>query len=541
MEENNNGYKRAVLYARTSYDDRDTDGRNLAGQLEMARQYALSKGYSIVGEIAEDDRGASGAAFELEGLNRAREMATNGEFDVLIPREIDRLSRNLAKQLIVEEELRRAGVSIEYAMAEYPDTPEGRLQKHIRATIAEYERELIVQRMERGRRNKVKAGEVVTHGRAPYGYDTVKEDGKTLLVIREDEAQVVRQIYDWYVRGDETGQPLTIRQVTLRLTGIPTWADTRGLIPKIRNPGVWSRSVVSRMIKNETYAGVWHYGKRHTRARKQNPDEHLISVEVPAIVDRKTWQAAQDRLAANKADASRNRKYDYLLTGRVKCGRGNHRLRGHGNVTGTYKLLYYTCHTSTNPDVAVDVAYKCDLPNFRADQVDAVVWGWIKDLLTDPESFARGLYKHQAEREKENVPIRERLDVVDDLLDNHRKQLDRLLDLYLTGGFAKDVLTDRKNRLETTIGGLERERAGLVAALDVRTMTEEQIQDILSFTQRVTLGLEEAEHDFDARRRIIELLDVQATLDEEDGVKVAYVSCIVHPDREKLSVVPSTT
>jgi len=51
MSGNHNG-KRAVLYARTSYDDRDTDGRNLAGQLEMAREYALGKGYRIVAELA---------------------------------------------------------------------------------------------------------------------------------------------------------------------------------------------------------------------------------------------------------------------------------------------------------------------------------------------------------------------------------------------------------------------------------------------------------------------------------------------------------
>jgi len=46
-------------------------------------------------------------------------------------RELDRLSRNLAKQLIVEEELKRAGVRVEYVLVEYDDTPEGRLQKHL--------------------------------------------------------------------------------------------------------------------------------------------------------------------------------------------------------------------------------------------------------------------------------------------------------------------------------------------------------------------------------------------------------------------------
>jgi DNA invertase Pin-like site-specific DNA recombinase len=51
-----------------------------------------------VAELAEDVQGASGASFELPKLNRVLDMAEAGEFDVLAVRELDRLSRNLAKQ-----------------------------------------------------------------------------------------------------------------------------------------------------------------------------------------------------------------------------------------------------------------------------------------------------------------------------------------------------------------------------------------------------------------------------------------------------------
>lgn len=94
--------KRAVLYARVSGDDRHRDDRNLIGQLDMCREYAEQHGYEIVDELAEDDRGASGAAFDLPQLTKVREMARERVFDVLVVREIDRLSRSLAKQLIVE-------------------------------------------------------------------------------------------------------------------------------------------------------------------------------------------------------------------------------------------------------------------------------------------------------------------------------------------------------------------------------------------------------------------------------------------------------
>lgn len=161
--------RRAVLCTRVSGDDGGKGGRNLVGQLDMCREYAQQSDWHIAAEMVEDDRGASGASFELPQLDRIREMASNGESDILVVRDKDRLSHNLAKQLIVEEELKRTGIQIEYALAEYPDTPEGRPNKHIRATIAEYEREKISERMTRGRQLKAPAGNMITQGPTSYG------------------------------------------------------------------------------------------------------------------------------------------------------------------------------------------------------------------------------------------------------------------------------------------------------------------------------------------------------------------------------------
>ena len=49
--------KRAILYARVSSDDTGKDGRNLAGQLDMCREYAERQGWQVVAELAEDERG----------------------------------------------------------------------------------------------------------------------------------------------------------------------------------------------------------------------------------------------------------------------------------------------------------------------------------------------------------------------------------------------------------------------------------------------------------------------------------------------------
>lgn len=509
--------KRAVLYARVSSDDRRNEDRNLAGQLTMCRDYARSRGYEIVTELAEDDRGASGAAFELEQLNRASEMARNGAFDVLVTREIDRLSRNLAKQLIVEAELTRSGVTIEYVLGEYPDTPEGRLNKHIKATIAEYEREKITERTTRARRLKVQAGSTMFNGNPPYGYKEIQlANGHWALEIVPEEARVVRLIFSWYVSGDGAVGSLTLSEITHRLTqmSIPTQIDTRGRANvKKRAVGTWARGTVWTMLKNETYSGRWTFA------------DTGLEVQVPPIVDHDLWEAAQTRLASNRVDAPRNVKHEYLLRRRVTCGRCGLKMRGLYKPPAATKrpYFYYRCPANARTLRVHD----CDMPIFRTDAVEPVVWGWVRSFLADPSIIAVGLEAKRAQRESEDRPLRERLAVVENSLADSRAQLGRLLDLYLGGQFPKDMLADRKARLEETIQVLDRERVGLLTYLETRTLTDAQISTMQEFALRVGQGLDKVERDFESQRQLVELLDLRVTLNVEDNQRVAYAQCML--------------
>lgn len=520
--------KKAVLYARVSGDDRGKD--NLKGQLEMGREYALAHGYAIIDEIAEDDRGARGVSFDLPGLNQALEMARNGELDVLVVRELDRFARKLAKQLIVESEFKRAGVEVEYVLGEYPDTPEGNLNKQIRAVIAEYEATKITERVVRARRNIVKKGKIMLHGNAaPYGY-RASED-RTTLVPYEPEAHIIRSIFQWYTGGSETGQRLTTIQVAERLSDmrVPTWMDIHGTraTPKKREYGQWAAGTVSGILHNEVYKGIWHYGKAHKK-RGPNPRDHWIPLEVPPLVSCEVWEAAQKRCKQNQIMAKRNTKNSYLMHYLLTCQRC-------GRSTGTNTTrcngkpyAYYMCYGRSNHKQSP--REKCALPFFRADHVDAVVWDWVRDLLLDPVALDKGLREEQEKHEQANQPLRERQAVIDDLLTDNQARLGRLLDLYLSGDFDREMLTERKERLEGTIEALGVERAGLVAMIEKQELNEKQIKTIQDFASRVARGLGCADENFDARRRIILLLNVKATLAVEDGQKVVYVRCMLDED-----------
>jgi hypothetical protein len=106
-------------------DDRGNDGRNLSGQRDMCCEYAKSKGWQVVAALAEDEKGASGASWDLPQLNNALEMARAGTFDVLVCHELDRLARGLAKQLVIEGEFSRAGVEKEKGLLIETQSPGG--------------------------------------------------------------------------------------------------------------------------------------------------------------------------------------------------------------------------------------------------------------------------------------------------------------------------------------------------------------------------------------------------------------------------------
>ena len=527
--------KRAVLYARVSSDDRGKDGRNLAGQLEMCRDFAVENGWQIVAELSEDDRGASGASFELPQLNRAREMAQKGEFDILVVREIDRLSRKLAKQLIVEEQLNRAGVEVNYVLANYENSPEGRLNKHIRATISEYEREKIAERMVRGRRQVVKNGKIMLHGnKPPYGY-RLSMDGKNLEVY-EEEAAVVRMVYNLYVDGDEKGRRLSSRGIAQKLTElrVPTWADTRGMFKK-RGKGEWSWRLIMRILDSETYAGRWHYGKRNCFTGKINERDHWLTFEVPAIVSEEVWKRAQTQRKVNTSESKRNIKREYLLRGRVRCGHCKSSVNCYATKPNERKVyLYYRCNGYMGNIANV----ACSLPSFRVGVVDTLVWEWIKTLLTDPRALETGLAEYQENREQFLGPIRDRLVVLEDLWKDSKSQLDRMLDLFVSGAIPKDLLLEKKQRLDSTLGALDKERQDLSANLEAQSLSENEIQQIWDFAAQVAEGLDPGSESFEDRRQVIEILNVGANLIEEEGQKYVDVWCFL--GRKKLSIVEPT-
>ncbi|MBR2390599.1 MAG: recombinase family protein, partial [Mogibacterium sp.] len=151
----------------------------------------------------------------------------------------------------------------------------------------EYTKEIL----RRGREAAVKRGCFIMQN-APYGYDKVKI-GKDHTLEPNENADVVRMIFEWYVDEGISWYRMAQR---LEEMGIPA--------PK---GGKWHPEVLSRMVRNQHYAGkvvcnsrptitVLENGERRTRRLKAAQEDIIIAEgKHPAIIDRELWDRAQEK------------------------------------------------------------------------------------------------------------------------------------------------------------------------------------------------------------------------------------------------------
>ncbi len=253
---------RAVLYARVSTEEQ-SKGYSLSTQLDACRKYAESKGYTVAHEFKDAH---TGTELDRPGLNELYQFIETTKVGYLIVYDIDRLSREVGNQAIIEMEMTSAGLRIDYVLGQYAETPDGELLKLVKSGIAQFENRIRTERSRRGKLGKAKAGFVICPtGRAPFGYDYISEVRKGSFEVNDAQAKVVRQIYSWLVDDGYSSYAIAKK---LWEEGILSKGDFSDVVFKKFGRGEWSPSTVRRIISNPIYKGDWWYNK--TRRHKVN-------------------------------------------------------------------------------------------------------------------------------------------------------------------------------------------------------------------------------------------------------------------------------
>ena len=502
----------AVIYARVSTQEQG-DNYSLPTQLEAGRNYAAQRGYVVLSEFADQ---FTGTEMDRPAFAQMKDLIALQKAQVVIVYDVDRFSRINKNQAILEKEIEDLGARVEYVIGNYDGSAEGDLTKHIKAAIAEYEVRQRSERVRRGRQGKLRAGYVMMSNlRTPYGYSYVSEPHKGHLVIVEEEAVVVRQIYEWLLDGTSC---YTIAKM-LSERGIPTRGDQKAGVIKEAQFGAWAPATVTKMVRNPVYKGQWTYGK--TKGVKKNgrkkyvptdPSQQTI-VETPAIVDCATWDEAQLCLARNKVNAKRNAKHEYLLRGLIVCSCGR---RWVGVYRPLFKRGYYRCQQQESRKW---VGPKCTVTGgVRQERLEEAVWEKVCTMLLDEQYLRAELAQRRTAVSKELEGRRRRLAAIQKALAEVQRKIGVLLGQIVDGGFSEDDIKPLRDQLLLQRREMEADAARLEVEIAQAELTPEQEETVITYARRVSEGIDKLTGM--ERRRVLELLSVNVEVIDQENFRV---------------------
>lgn len=364
---------RCVIYIRVS-SDKQAEKYGLDAQRHETRAAAAARGYVVVAELVDVLTGKG--TVSRDGYEKLRELVASGQVDIVLTQHHDRFWRNTGEHLLFLRELDKHHVRHDYVSWTPEATKEGRFFETLMAAHAEYERELILDRTGRGRREKARQGKSPT-GRSPYGY---RRDLDALggLAVVDEQAAVVRQIVTWAAEG------VPVRQIAARL-------DAQG----VPSPGgsKWARMTVRNIVWADVYLGTGIYNRTDQTEKRgkgtRRDESEWIRYKTTAILEPELVARARARLQRNKAFKS---TWDgariYLLAGVAVCGKCGRRLHGDSrNRTPKYRCAGR--HLDFDPSV------RCNF-QIHATRVEEKVWAYIVDVVRDPTRLWSGALDVQA-------------------------------------------------------------------------------------------------------------------------------------------------
>jgi len=510
----------AAIYARVS-SEQQREENTIASQTASLIEFATSHDLEVPKEWVFEDEGYSGAILERPGLECVRDLAAEGQIQVVLAYSPDRLSRKYAYQILLIEEFARQGVETMFVKSPQGDSAEDQLLVQFQGMIAEYERAQILERSRRGKRHRAQAGEVSVLSGAPYGYRYIRktDEAPAAYVVEEAEAQVVRRVYEMY-----TVEGLSMGEITRRLNteAVPTRKASR-----------WERSVVWAMLRNPAYRGIACFGKTRISARTrvmrpqrrrgvtmpgttashERPRAEWMEIPVPALVTEESFARAQEQLQQNKIRSRRRTIAPSVVQGLVSCAKCGYALSRSSTQTSARKIHYYKCIGSDSWRKLGGPV--CDNSRFvRQELLDQIVWAEVIRLLEEPALIQQELDRRLAAA-RSSDPTKKREQSLQRELTQVGKGMERLLNAYQEELLSIEQLRDRMPGLRQRQQTLRAELQAIADQANDRTVFLRLAETLTAFLARLRSAAETLSE------RIVRLL-VKEVLVGEDTITIRH-------------------
>lgn len=301
---------RVAAYARVS-TEQDEQQNSYEAQIDFyIRHIKTNPDWQFVGVFA--DRGITGTNTKnRDEFNKMIDLAMNGGIDLILTKSISRFARNTVDTLQTVRELKAAGIEVWFEKENlHTFDPKCEMMLTIMSSLAQEESRSISENVRWGQQQSMRKGKVHLAYKRFLGYKK-GADGRPEIV--EEEAAIVRDIYDWYISGK------TINDIAAKLTakGIPTPAGK----------AKWSVSTVRSILGNEKYKGEALLQKTYTvdyltkEVRKNTGEVPFVRVRNShePIIDPDVFDRVQELLS--ERCKARGKVYSkHPFAGKIICG-----------------------------------------------------------------------------------------------------------------------------------------------------------------------------------------------------------------------------
>ncbi|WP_243295915.1 recombinase family protein [Geothrix mesophila] len=349
---------RCAIYTRKSTAaGLEKDFNSLDAQREACEAYIKTRVHEGWEALTEpfDDGGYTGANTDRPAFQKLLTWISRKRVDVVVIYKVDRLSRSLVDFAQVMEHFNKYGIGFVSVTQHFSTTePVGRLTLNMLMSFAEFEREMIAERI----RDKIRATRLKgqwTGGNAPLGYRSERSH----LLVHEEEAPWVKQIYQWYLEGVSAlviGQRLNEANVPLKTIQRP-------------RPNPWTKDLVLRILRNRLYLG------------EISCQGEFVVAEHPGLIDQDTFDRVQHMLLPkNRRERHECRNPTYLMRGTLRCGHCGAAMTSASSFRMGRLHRYYRCSNRDKQGKKV-----CATRQLPAEAIEAFVVERIQGALEDPD------------------------------------------------------------------------------------------------------------------------------------------------------------
>ena len=476
--------KRVAAYCRVSTDHED-QANSFESQQRYFRQYIERNPDWELYEIFADE-GISGTNTKKRSeFKRMIACAKEGDFDLIITKEISRFARNTLDSIYYTRDLKKHGVGVIF-MNDNINTLDGdaELRLAIMSSIAQEESRKTSERVKWGQKRQMEQG--VVFGRSMLCYDV--KDGN--MTVNDDGAKIVRLIFHKFA-NENKGTHVIARE--LREAGITPM--------RVKE---WSNTVILRVIRNEKYCGDLVQKKTFTpdflsHEKKYNRGEEefvIIKDHHEPIVSRELFEKANRILDEKSLTQEGKAKHSnrYPFSGKIKCGccGSSYVARYKNRNNGTHYKAWRCYKSATQGSPHTDKAGNplgCSNPSIRNEDAVHIMYLVTRSLQLEEKKITANLLSViqsvlSANTDYSHIEkLKEQIQTVED-------KRTQLIDLCISGAITKQEFITKREACDKEISELQDTISGIDQQHLLADQQESVMKEITAAIHEIVSGVE---------------------------------------------------